>query len=326
MYDVIGDIHGHADALLRLLQVLGYEKGPDCWRHPERQVIFLGDFVDRGPEIKKVLETARSMVIGGAALAVMGNHEFNAVAFHMEHPTMTTVFLRERSYKNIRQYMQTVSQLKDTELDMYTEWFQTLPMWLDLDGLRIVHACWDPRSMRVIEEHRERCGGYTDEFFHKACDQDEELFEAVEVVLKGKEVALPEGSFFFDKDENERRHVRTKWFTDPQSGDGTYSEYAFSVLDSKRSKVLREPLAAKTIEEAVPYGADEPPVLFGHYWMPGNLQPAPLAPNVACLDYSVARGGRLCAYRWDGESRLAADHFVHVPAIRQDPDAFEATA
>jgi hypothetical protein len=30
--------------------------------------------------------------------------------------------------------------------------------------------------------------------------------------------------------------------------------------------------------------------------------PVPLAPNIACLDYSVAQlGGKLVAYRWDGE-------------------------
>jgi hypothetical protein len=39
-----------------------------------------------------------------------------------------------------------------------------------------------------------------------------------------------------------------------------------------------------------------------------------LAPNVACLDYSVAAksGGRLVAYRWDGEQRLDNAKFVFV--------------
>jgi hypothetical protein len=33
---------------------------------------------------------------------------------------------------------------------------------------------------------------------------------------------------------------------------------------------------------------------------------------VACLDYSVAKNGKLCAYRWHGEAALAADAFVSV--------------
>jgi len=42
MYDLIGDIHGHADALERLFQQLGYARQKGVYRHPERQAIFLG--------------------------------------------------------------------------------------------------------------------------------------------------------------------------------------------------------------------------------------------------------------------------------------------
>jgi len=49
-------------------------------------VIFLGDFIDRGPKIREVLESVRSMVYEQAALAVMGDHELNALAFHTEDP------------------------------------------------------------------------------------------------------------------------------------------------------------------------------------------------------------------------------------------------
>jgi hypothetical protein len=60
------------------------------------------------------------------------------------------------------------------------------------------------------------------------------------------------------------------------------------------------------------------------------VDPAPLAPNVACVDYSVAKGGRLAAYRWDGEHALRADRFVTVPAkpsadeVRADSDSIRA--
>lgn len=38
-----------------------------------------------------------------------------------------------------------------------------------------------------------------------------------------------------------------------------------------------------------------------------------LASNIACLDYSVAKpGGRLAAYRWDGEQELKKERFVWV--------------
>jgi hypothetical protein len=40
----------------------------------------------------------------------------------------------------------------------------------------------------------------------------------------------------------------------------------------------------------------------------------PLAPNVACVDFSAGKGGMLVAYRWDGEAKLSAEKFVAVSA------------
>lgn len=68
-YDVIGDVHGHADALERLLEALGYTKRNGVHRHPTRTVVFAGDFVDRGPQQRAVLSIARTMVTAGAAQA-----------------------------------------------------------------------------------------------------------------------------------------------------------------------------------------------------------------------------------------------------------------
>jgi hypothetical protein len=52
----------------------------------------------------------------------------------------------------------------------------------------------------------------------------------------------------------------------------------------------------------------------GRYWLSAT-RPALLAENVACLDYSVAKGGLLCAYRWDGERKLTSERFVWVAAV-----------
>ncbi len=109
MYDIIGDIHGHADELIQLLGILGYQKKQGVYEHPERKVIFLGDFIDRGPQIRQVLEIVRPMVEEDKALAVMGNHELNALAFHTEHIHRANVFLRQRNKKNIRQHGHPVS-------------------------------------------------------------------------------------------------------------------------------------------------------------------------------------------------------------------------
>lgn len=85
-FDAIGDVHGCRSELETLLGRLGYslvrddDGRPIDAVHPEsRRVIFLGDLVDRGPDVVGVLRLAMGMVANGNALAVPGNHESKLV-------------------------------------------------------------------------------------------------------------------------------------------------------------------------------------------------------------------------------------------------------
>lgn len=65
-YDIIGDIHGQADKLVNLLEKMGYTLYGNVWTHSSRQVIFVGDFIDRGLQQLATVEIARSMVEAGS--------------------------------------------------------------------------------------------------------------------------------------------------------------------------------------------------------------------------------------------------------------------
>lgn len=303
MYDLIGDIHGSADELERLLHTLGYRKTGGAYRHPERKVIFLGDFIDRGPKIRQVLEIARSMVSEETALAVLGNHELNALAFHTEDPDRPDVFLRKRSIKNLRQYGQTLLQLNDVQLHEALDWFRTLPLWLDLEGLRVVHACWDDRVITevaaALKEHR----GLTPALVQAACKEGKGLFRQVAILLKGKEATLPTGLEYADKDGQLRSKIRTRWYLPPDGH--TYGSYVFQSepLDCDAE------IESSAVETALAYPSTEKPVFIGHYGLRAD-RPQILTDNVACVDYSMGKGGFLVAYRWNGEQTLRDDNFV----------------
>ena len=85
----------------------------------------------------------------------MGNHEFNAIAYATVHPNRPGEYLRPHNDKNNRQHAAFLEQLSAQERQYYLDWFQTLPLWLDLGGVRVVHACWHEPSMRVV---RAVCG------------------------------------------------------------------------------------------------------------------------------------------------------------------------
>ncbi len=307
MYDIIGDIHGHTDELTEMLELLGYQSVDGVPKHPDRTAVFVGDLIDRGPQIREVLHLVHAMCESGNALAVMGNHEFNALAYHTPDPSRSGCFLREHSDKNTKQHAATLAQVPQDELETYLEWFRRLPMWLSLNGVRVVHACWDTEQIAVIEAARDTYGGVTAEFLCDATHRGTPLYRAIDEVLKGKEVSLPEGMSYHDKDGHERNAMRIRWFRSPASE--TYASYALTVDDG----IPAEPLPSSMLESVTPYPADANPVLFGHYWLRAE-QPFRLEHNVACVDFSVAKGGCLCAYRWDGESKLSNDKFVSVQA------------
>jgi hypothetical protein len=310
MYDLIGDIHGHARELEHLLKQLGYEEREGVYRHPSRQVIFLGDLIDRGPQIARVLAIARRMVEAGSAQMVLGNHELNALAFDTPSPQKPGEYLRPRTEKNIKQHQQTLNQLSPQDLKETLAWFRTLPLWLEMQALRVVHACWHPEELQVIKHALDEHGGLSDAFLADAYTMGMRTFTAIEKVLKGPEAALPQGVSYLDKEGHRRTRMRTRWYLSPEGH--TFRSYALQAQAIESDDALPQSVVAA----ARPYPMDAPPVFFGHYWLKAE-RPGTLAANVACLDYSIAKGGFLTAYRWNGESRLSDDHFVTVAAIKR---------
>lgn len=304
-YDVIGDIHGCSLTLQALLGKLGYARRDAVYRHPSRRVIFLGDFIDRGPQQRAVLDIVRPMVAAGAALAVMGNHEFNAIAWATPARSGGG-FLRAHSEKNKRQHHAFLQAFAGSPADYVAtiDWFRTLPLWLDLGELRIIHACWDRRAIGRIQAVQQGSSLAGKALLESACQPGSWQYEAVETLLKGREIPLQPGVSFRDKDGNLRRHIRVRWWDRTAT---TYRE-AYMGPEGARTRIPEDGIDGHHL---VDYVHNEPPVFLGHYWMEG--EPAPLAENIACLDYSVARpGGKLVAYRWRGERRLLQQSFVSV--------------
>lgn len=307
MYDIIGDTHGHASRLEALLTKLGYRRKSQVWQHPARKVLFLGDFIDRGPEQVQTVLIAKAMVEAGHALSVLGNHEFNAVAFVTPDPRIPGEFLRLHTAKHRAQHQRFLEQVGEGSRrhEDIIAWFRTLPIYLDLEGLRAVHACWHPASMQALEPYLTPEAAIRDDAWQALASSGSNPHEAIEILLKGVQTPLPEGLSFQDRQGRTRYAVRSRWWDRTAR---TYAELG-RLTENPRNELPDVP-----VDAGIMPGYDGiKPVFFGHYWMSGT--PAPITPTVACLDYSVglpAPDGKLCAYRWDGESVLRPAHFAWV--------------
>ena len=154
------------------------------------------------------------------------------------------------------------------------EWFKGLPLWLDLEGLRVVHACWDPFYIKKISDEYNSTALLNDDLLRASSVPGSWQYNAVETLLKGKEIQLPEGSSFVDKDGNSRHEIRVRWW-----GKGTTYRDVYMGPKSTLTQIPDEPILG---DHMIEYGENEKPVFLGHYWMEG--EPTPLTKNIACLD------------------------------------------
>ncbi len=303
MYDIIPDIHGQADKLWGRLADLGYAQKGRAWRHPDadRVCVFLGDFIDRGPENGQVIDTVRRMLDAGTAYAVMGNHELNAIQYHTPDarsfagPGASVDGLRTRSAKNTRQHQTFLSEFP-VGSEMATEiisWMRTLPLFLEFDDFRAVHACWDEAriaALRVVT----RDGILSEDQFVEAVDRDDTLFDLVETTTKGPEFPLPRGFGFHDKDGVWREDVRLRWWAQQAR---SWAEISASVPNP--SELPHDEPPGEALAQTYPI--DAKPIFFGHYWL--NGKPVLQAPNALCLDYSAGKDGPLVSYTMEPGQR-----------------------
>jgi hypothetical protein len=312
-YDVIGDIHGHAEKLEALLKHMGYTPQGDGYRPPaDRQAVFLGDLIDRGPQQIRVLEIARNMVDAGHARCILGNHEFNAIGYLEDDPNNPGESLRprrgdsEKARKNREQHAAFVEQVgADSKSHRdWVAWFRTLPAFLDLGGIRVVHGCWDEASVKQL-----MAAGWTegsplsDALLLEAYRPGANVRAARERLTCGLELPLPEGRFILDKSGHKHYEVR--------------------IADWRHeAKELHEVALVPAGQEAQLHGMDWPvelalspikgaPVLIGHHWFTG--EPRTESAKLACLDWSAGKGGPLVAYRWDGEQQLSNAKLAWLP-------------
>lgn len=310
-YDLIGDVHGCGDSLELLLQLLGYCTRGGVYGYRDqrkpRQVIFLGDILDRGPKIRESILLVRDMVERGSAQIVMGNHEYNALAYSTKKPGSDTRYLLDHTPNLNRLIQETLDQFANHPRDWKDtlNWFYDWPVFLEFKHFRVVHACWD---QHLIDQFLQRCPDATidKDFLVESADYRNPAGRFMSRTTRGASLMLPDNLTITGSDGYSRRAFRVKfWVEEPQ----TYGDVQFQ--PDRLDELLAERLLSDEEKNSIPfYDQNQRPLFIGHYWQSGK--PGPLANNIACLDYSAVKNGRLMAYRMDDEKILSAKNFVWV--------------
>ncbi len=126
---VIGDVHGHFAGLMALLEAIA--------PNPNDQVYFLGDLIDRGPQSAQVVEFVKQ----SSYISLLGNHEqllLSAFPNGKAYPPALQAWLYSGGQETAASYGK-LEIPRD-----HLEWIETLPLYLDLGDVWLVHAGVDP--------------------------------------------------------------------------------------------------------------------------------------------------------------------------------------
>lgn len=303
-FDIIGDVHGHADKLEALLLALGYQQDGAGFIHPRRKAIFVGDVIDRGPNVRRVVDIVVTMVESNSAYFILGNHEINFINWHRQIG-LSGNFAFPHSKSNQLQLHQTLRAYSEEEQLALVDWLVNQPLFLEFPNFRVIHASWDQRFVtRYLEQFQTCCLSIE---ALRLSDTNPWLLQGIDRVTRGVNIRLPEGHFVMGNDGISRRRVRAKfWSQSPQVlGDVILQDEALP------DELHHFPLTAIQQTSLVHYGPQERPLFVGHYWQ--AVPPRIFTHNIACVDFSAAGRGPLVAYRWNqGDESLIDSQYFHL--------------
>jgi hypothetical protein len=334
--DIVGDVHGEAASLRSLLAGLGC----DLERaRVERPIVFVGDLIDRGPDSVAVVEIVEHLVRSGVAQMVLGNHEFNLLRGDRKEgngwffPSDDHVDGWHDGHARVPFNSRSATTAEQERIRAF---LMDLPLALESDTLRVVHAAWSPESLRSVRQAASLHEALFDdsspesnriqERFHDAPTADQIADPTVQLAYHA---ALAEAQA-----EAQNANAAKLLTSGPERpiGAGALPRY----LSGKWRFVERD--------RWWEHDDDARPVVFGHYWRRRAHGGVPfkaavfegIAPDAwfgrhhhaFCIDYSVGYRFRARHFGVDGnrDFALAALRMPERTLRFDDGDSWSATS
>jgi hypothetical protein len=166
LIDIIGDVHGEYDALVNLMKSLGYDT--EGFHKDNRKLIFVGDLCDRGPDSPSVIRLVKKLVDNKNAQVILGNHELNLL---QKKAKDGSGWYFEERYESDKSY-KPFKVVTEEDKEFIYSFLSHLPMALENDNLRIVHAAWDNEKINQIREMKLGSAAAEYNRLEKSIDED----------------------------------------------------------------------------------------------------------------------------------------------------------
>jgi len=307
MYDIIGDVHGHAQLLKKLLTKLGYKKSDEGYVHTSRKAVFVGDFINRGPSIRKTIRIVREMVENGNALAILGNHEINAIIASLRDKKGMPLI--KPPLKHFVSVLKTTKEFADDKEEWagHLKWLRSLPLYLELEGIRVIHACWTDYAVAYLKDNLTSPRIKKSIFQKIYKDPGSKIAQNIWLVTKGPQFKLPGDLKIINNKGVSPRSYRIRWWEDNHGK--TFEELSFE----SKFKLPQYTVPEQVLPVVYPYDSNGPILFFGHYCR--SRGPHIISENICCVDSCVNGSKVLTAYSWEGEKALKAKNLIQISDI-----------
>lgn len=162
MHYAIGDVHGCYDEMIGLIEKIEA-------KDPDAKIYFVGDFIDRGPDVYKCIQwMMKNIKPGGKYQSVRGNHEQMVIEWYDEFCKWAKTL--EENGEKIEEHLSDMpgtfydfcdllveNEILDQEkIREIVDMFKSLPLSIEVEitsvygvplTYRIVHACYDHQAV-----------------------------------------------------------------------------------------------------------------------------------------------------------------------------------
>ena len=306
--DIVGDVHGEVGALKALIGALGYEASG---AHPDgRHLVFVGDLIDRGPDSPAVVKLVRQLIESGHAQGILGNHELNLV--HKKRKAGNHWFFgdAERTGGPGTPDFESVLLDDEGERAALLSFFGSLPLALEREDLRVVHAQWEEAAIkRVRGQSLDSCDVAGTP--HPEDEEGRTRLAALGAALHDASRMPAYDPLLARFQERKQKNSVTKLLTSgaeiPITGEEPFfggGSWRFVQRDDWWSRYRGTP------------------VVVGHYWRPRTVGQKSTLPQVGpegwwgdiyCIDYCVGR-------RFEDRANGVKNDFKHALAALRWPE------
>jgi hypothetical protein len=145
------------------------------------------------------------------------------------------------------------------EWNDHIKWLRSLPLFLELDGMRVVHACWSDEAVEFIKQNIPPGKIKKQVFKTLRKSPRSPMAQNIWLLTKGIQFKLPGDLKIINNKGISPRSFRMRWWETPKGK--TFEELSFE----NKFQLPEYTVPPEILPEGLPYPENSPIVFFGHY-------------------------------------------------------------